>query len=473
MIMVTAAFPFVPANLNIAHFASTYVPADIYTRALNCLGEKAVLVSATDYHSIYASSNGKEIDIERCNCFHARYMEMFKTLGIQFDQYMTTEDPDHKSNVIRAYQTLRAKGLVYTEASTDYVCIGCACHLPKRLLGDDERCPFCRSKDISMVSVDHERLRLNNQLNFLKDYVAQVNQPEVGRILFSSLEKGIKDWEFTRVNHLGVSVPGSEGKSFYIWFDSLIGYDSLAKRSGNIERTVHFIGKNIIYYHGIVWPFLYQQACNRNYKAQISARGFLLLEQTSQEMLDVKQLAQQFHPDMIRFYLCFKTQDNTKDYYFTFADFRRVVGFYCCKLLGGFFFRAWSVLRRSGPTSGDALPSVFTSIRGSSEDLIQGWKCNIEEMQLQLALKRLLNWVETLDGILRRLDSKIILSYTDRTFLARESAMVVCLLSVIMPNMAFQYSIFDNWVPRDCKDVENYVHHQLKKTKEFVRFYER
>lgn len=107
--VVTTAFPFVPAKLNLAHFSSTYVPADIIYRYLKLFNYKAIQVNATDVHSFFASKDGISIDEKQITEFNSKYNKLYKLMHIDYDNYMLTSDSIHTKytqTVIKNYMSL-------------------------------------------------------------------------------------------------------------------------------------------------------------------------------------------------------------------------------------------------------------------------------------------------------------------------------------------------------------------------------
>lgn len=467
MIIVTAAFPFVPAELNIAHFSSTYVPADVFCRLLNVFSNSAVLVSATDYHSIFASHDGMNTDIEMCNLYHQAYINMFEKMNIKFDHYIKTSDEEHTQNVYSVYNKLATIGLIDQNETLDYVCNRCGCHLPKRLFQTDEgdkKCSFCSSGSIVTQMVSHKFLNLRKAYERgLVDDV-YMPQPDVYNMNKQYLAHKLDSWDISRNNNLGISIPNALNQSFYIWFDSLIAYDSLASHfsQGN-QKIVHFIGKNIVYYHSVVLPVISKNGFSNKSMHQISARGFLNFDETDKAMISVDLLTSKYSADFVRFFLCFKVKDSMSDYSFREDDFQRVVSFYCCKKLGAFYYKLWDFLKQN-----DALPLDFqiTAEQSEQEEIfLHTVSTYLETASTQFVLKQIIKYVSELHNLLNKKDRN------NTAFIVREASVVLSILSAYMPQICKQYSIFEDWCPKTIDDALDLSNRKLKKNKEIIKLF--
>ncbi len=471
MNLITAAFPFVPAELNIAHFASTYVPADIQNRLMNCFGEESRLVCATDYHSIQASPDGKKMDVDLCRRYHLEYLQLFEKMGIQFSYYMTTEDPTHKNNVKRVFTELRDQGLIYAAEGEDRYCTACGCFLPRRYQQSEgqERCYFCHGHQLRSVYKRHYYMKLDLPAHRRLKFTEGLSQKDVQNMVQQLFNAPAEDWDITRYNELGVPVPGEEAQSFYIWFDSLVGYYSLAGQAGQRpEKIVHFIGKNIVYYHSVPWSVMAADLFEEQTRIDLSARGFLDFSKTDAEMLNLRELTGRYPADFIRFYLAFKVKDSMSDYYFTQKDFENIVSFYCGKRAGGFFYTVWKTLQEN---PAEIVP--FENIDAKdTERFLSDIKKKICCNQVHEVLKQLLRYLESAYKRLKSRRREIVDSSAEKSKLLYETAVLQCLLSAYMPEIAAKYSVFEQWEPQTLEEARLYYDRSLKKEKEVVRLYD-
>lgn len=315
MKIVTTAFPFVPANLGIHNMASTYLPADIFVRALRLLEEDVIFVNATDFHSIYATKNGLQ-DIELCNRYHKTYLEFYQYMNICFDRIITTDDPCHKNTVKKCLDSLNHNDLLYEKASNVIYCENCKTFIPNSFIVDNKEsslkiCDVCKKSELIYKKSLHVWLQLSKCKDLIEEYSSNISQKDVIKISNSFLNN-IQDWDFTRDNKFGIRY--NDRLSLYLWFESLIGYYSLIpEKCKNHIEFHHFIGKNIIYYHTIVWPVILNALCkNKQCNIDVSARGFL--NEKSEITLDIKELCKHYDTDIVRFYFTYKVKDSVQDF---------------------------------------------------------------------------------------------------------------------------------------------------------------
>ncbi|KDM89986.1 class I tRNA ligase family protein [Photobacterium galatheae] len=371
--VVTAAFPFIPAELCIAHIASTYLPADIFHR-FECLrGVNSILVSATDVHGLLAKKELSQAQMssqELMQSWHRRYINEFSMLGIEFSHYGRTDAKALKELVYQSLHTLKEKGLITQREAFDYMCSDCGEMLPRRyrlavkemaatgkekiayddLDNDNLQCRFCGSRNVTKSSKPHWFLDLQKGLPAIQENIDKQKNNQVSTQLKAAISDGLADWNISRDNYMGTKLPFSDEQSLYLWYESLIGYLYLAEcenKYSNFEFK-HFIGKNIIYYHGVVWPYLLHCGAERNdSEIQISARGFLDMEKTDSTLIDIQSITSNYDRDYIRFYLAYRTPDSLSDYYFNQEDFSNTINQIFCNQFGSFFRRCISILKKN------------------------------------------------------------------------------------------------------------------------------
>lgn len=309
-VIVTAAFPFAPAELAVAHAASTYVPADVTARLHRMLGRKVALASAMDVHSIQLSRDGLSRDgvAEACDRAEAHYRAFLASWGIVADLWFRTDEADHVARTRGAFCDLRAKGaLAELDRAVD-ICAGCGAAVPPRL-AIDGACPWCGG-----VPATRQRRHFHLPLERWRRHVAAgaPRLPTAARgWLAGQLGAPLAPWCLTRDNRVGIGFD-SGARSLYLWFDSLVGYltvrDRLAAREaafGNAEM-LQFFGKNILYHHAMVQPGLLA-ALDEALDWRASIRGFLTRPLTLAP-------ASAGARDTWRLYLMFKTFDAPRDF---------------------------------------------------------------------------------------------------------------------------------------------------------------
>jgi len=322
-LVVTAAFPFVPADLNMAHMASTYVPADIYTRIQKMLGRKCVFISGIDVHSIQVSSDGRtRAGAEPlCTDYTARYRKNFEAMNIACDSFARTDHPEHIALVNEVLFRLHEGGHFAVRPRTVSVCPLCKAAPPPRLardLGKQLGCPYCEGV-LKDETRDHIYLRLEPHFERLAQLYAVVTPKDQHKWLSGQLKEPPPDWCISRDHRVGLPLPfGRPGLSLYLWMESLIGYETqarwaLGERPDDL-RFVHFIGKNIQYYHAVAWPVLLRYGLNRPDDCfRCSGRGFLNIDRSTPGLVDIDAAVASFHQDWLRLFLALKVRDGQAD----------------------------------------------------------------------------------------------------------------------------------------------------------------
>lgn len=324
MKIVTTAFPFVPAVLGIHHFASTYLPADVYCRALRLMGEAAILVNATDFHSIYATNNGKQ-DLKTCQSCHNSYIDAYKAFNIKFDHIITTDEQKHIETVHEAIKAIDKHGLLYRKNSSVIRCEQCSSYLPSLFIeknNDKQICKLCGSNKLIELSSEHVWLKVSACGDLIKKYQKKYTQAEIVNEM-DQFSNELKDWDFTRDSQFGIHY--DDRLTIYLWFESLIGYYTLVPDiyKNNFE-FVHFFGKNIVYYHGIIWPILLD--CLSSGKAQISnlsVRGFMSSQ--SEIEWNIEKLFARWSVDAIRYYTIYKVRDSINDFTLKESEIEEII----------------------------------------------------------------------------------------------------------------------------------------------------
>jgi methionyl-tRNA synthetase len=374
-LLVTAALPYANGPLHIGHLAGAYIPADVFVRFQRLKGSDVLFICGSDEHgvpiTIRADSEGispKEV-VDR---YHSIICRSFESIGLSFDNYSRTSLSLHHKISQEIFLTLNQKGFVKEKSVEQYYCNRCARFLPDRFI--EGECPHCHRQEArgdqceacgrwlepeqliepkckvcgsnpEMQSTKHWYFRLSEFQEKLQKW--QDSKPDwknnVREFCSGWFQEGLTDRPITRDIDWGVPVPlpDAEGKVLYVWFEAPIGYISSsvewAEKQGQPEhwrdywcdpntRLIHFIGKDNIVFHAIVWPATLMAHGDFILPDHIPANEFLNIEgdklSTSRnwavwvdEYLDV------FPPDPLRYYLEANAPEN-KDADFVWKDFQ-------------------------------------------------------------------------------------------------------------------------------------------------------
>ncbi len=400
-ILITSALPYANGPLHIGHIAGAYLPADIYTRYQKLRGRNAIHICGTDEHgvaiTIRADKEGKTPK-EIVDFYHERIKEDFHLMKIEFDNFSRTSLPIHHETAKEFFLKLYKNGYIHKKEVEQYYCPNCKRFLPDRYVegscphcgydkarGDqcdncgrwlepkeliNPRCAVCGTTPVLKKSFHYylalSKLasELNKWLNSKKDYW----KPEVIGLALSWVREGLKDRAITRDLEWGVPVPLKEakGKVLYVWFDAPIGYISSTKewaiKQGDPElwkewwmdkentKLVHFIGKDNIVFHAIVWPAMLIGHGEYVLPDNVPANYYLNLEgskiSTSRNWaIWIKDLARLYPADYIRFGLTYFMPE-TRDSDFTFADFKERVNNELVNNFGNFINRTLSFIAK-------------------------------------------------------------------------------------------------------------------------------
>ncbi len=459
--VVTTAFPFVPAKLNLAHFSSTYIPADIIYRYLKLFNYKAIQVNATDVHSFFASKDGISIDEKQITEFNSKYNELYKLMHIDYDNYMLTSDCIHTKYTQAVIRKLYESKQLLTKESYSYFCEKCNGFLPHKIVESRELeiCPYCGNNHFVKTFSKHWWLKLKDkkeELRFIIDDM--ILQEDVEKFLYSQLEN-IEDWDFTRDNKFGISFPLDERLTLYLWFESLVGYYSLILKFGLKDSEInfiHFLGKNIIYYHGIVWPVILKYAISNNVKIALSVRGFWNEKESDNDLLNIEEDIQKYDADYLRFYIAYKVTDNIKDFKFTHENFIEVINRILIKKIVNLNYRVYCLLKKIS-----TIPSNDENINYFDKEIKQIEE-KVKTNEVNGIVKVIIDTVNKYNKILSDPLKKVVLDKNKVIELAELSAFINISLSAIMPCFVNKINIFEDYVFQSYKDITSVGRKKIK-----------
>lgn len=393
---VTAALIYANGPIHIGHLAGCYLPADIYVRFLRLQNKDVIFVSGTDEHgvpiTIKAQKEGKTPQ-EVVDYYYKEIKQSFEEFGISFDIYGRTSDPVHHRLSQDFFLKLYQEGKFIEEVTEQfydeeagqfladrYIVGECpSCHQPGAYGDQCEKCGTTLSPTElihpkstlsgsapSMRPTKNWFLPLDQWQPELEKYVA--SHPEwkinVAGQVKSWLQDGLKPRAMTRDLSWGVPVPieGNEGKVLYVWFDAPIGYISMTSQlrpdwekywQEEDSRIVHFIGKDNIVFHCLIFPAMCMAHGEYQLADQVPANEFMNLEgekiSTSRNWaVWLHEYLQEFpgKQDVLRYALTASSPE-TKDADFTWADFQTKNNSELVAILGNFVNRAFVLLDKN------------------------------------------------------------------------------------------------------------------------------
>ena len=374
---ITAALPYTNGPIHIGHLAGVYIPADIYARYLRGLGKDVAFICGSDEHGVAISIKAKKEGItpqEVVDKYHAIIKKSFADFGITFDNYSRTSAKVHYDTASAFFTALYDKGDFIEEVTEQlydpeadqfladrFVTGTCpVCGHPEAYGDQCENCGSSLSADElinpkSTVSgaepilreTKHWFLPLDRYEDFLREWILDGHKKDWKSNVYgqckSWIDQGLRPRAVTRDLDWGIPVPlkGAEGKVLYVWFDAPIGYISSTKEWAEGEgknwedywkkddtKLVHFIGKDNIVFHCIIFPSMLHAEGSYILPDNVPANEFLNLE--GSKLSTSKNWAVWLHEyledfpgqqDVLRYVLTANAPE-TKDNDFTWADFQ-------------------------------------------------------------------------------------------------------------------------------------------------------
>ena len=389
--LITTALPYANGPVHIGHLAGVYVPADIYARYLRLKGEEVLMIGGSDEHGVPITLRAKKEGItpqDVVDRYHGIIKKSFEEFGITFDIYSRTTSATHHQMASDFFRTLYDKGEFIEKTSEQYYdeeakqfladryitgtcphcgnekaygdqCEACGTSLsPTDLI--DPKSAISGSKPV-MRETKHWYLPLDKWEPFLRKWILEDHKewkPNVYGQCKSWLDMGLQPRAVSRDLDWGIPVPveGAEGKVLYVWFDAPIGYISNTKEllpdswetwwKDPETKMVHFIGKDNIVFHCIVFPSMLKAEGSYNLPENVPANEFLNLEgdkiSTSRNWavwLNEYLVDMPGKQDVLRYVLTANAPE-TKDNDFTWKDFQARNNNELVAILGNFVNRA-------------------------------------------------------------------------------------------------------------------------------------
>ena len=387
--LVTSALPYANGPIHIGHLAGVYVPADIYTRYLRMKGVDVISICGSDEHGVPITLKARKEGVtpqEIVDRYHTMNKKAFEDFGIAFDIYSRTSNKVHHETASGFFKTLYDKGEFTEKTSEQYYDEEAECFLADRYIMGT--CPHCGNENAygdqcekcgtslspnelinphSTISGSKPALRetlhwylpLDRYEPWLKKWILEDHKEwkvNVYGQCKSWLDQGLQPRAVSRDLDWGVPVPveGAKGKVLYVWFDAPIGYISATKEltadwekywKDKETKMVHFIGKDNIVFHCIIFPAMLNAEGSFILPENVPANEFLNLE--NDKISTSRNWAVWLHEyledfpdkqDVLRYSLCANAPE-TKDNDFTWKDFQARNNNELVAILGNFVNR--------------------------------------------------------------------------------------------------------------------------------------
>lgn len=371
--LITTALPYANGPVHIGHLAGVYVPADIYARYLRLKGEEVLMIGGSDEHGVPITIRAQKEGItpqDVVDRYHAIIKDGFERLGITHDIYSRTSSATHHEHASEFFRKLYDKGEFIEKTSQQYYDEQANQFLADRYITGT--CPHCNNEraygdqcescGTSLAPTDlinpksaitgntpvlretkHWYLPLDKYESFLREWILEGHKEWKSNVYGqckSWLDMGLQPRAVSRDLDWGIPVPveGAEGKVLYVWFDAPIGYISNTKEllpdtwetwwKSEDTKLVHFIGKDNIVFHCIVFPAMLKAEGSYILPENVPANEFLNLE--GDKISTSRNWAVWLHEyldefpgkqDVLRYVLTANAPE-TKDNDFTWKDFQ-------------------------------------------------------------------------------------------------------------------------------------------------------
>ena len=383
-LFVTTALPYANGKFHVGHIME-YIQADIWVRFQRMQGHMVHFVGADDAHGapiMIAAEKAGKTPQEFVGEIASGRKEYLDGFHIRFDNWHSTDSPENTELAQGIYRKLKAGGMIATRTIEQFYDPVKGMFLPDRYIKGE--CPVCHSKDQygdacevcssvysptelinpystltgatpELRSSEHFFFKLSDPkvVDFLKTWTQDGKlQPEMAKKASEWFEAGMADWDISReAPYFGIEIPDAPGKYFYVWLDAPIGY--LASLKNHFDKgqaathwheasrtpqsfdefvadpaveQVHFIGKDIVYFHTLFWPAMLQFS-GRKTPSQVNVHGFITVsgEKMSKSRgtgIDpLKYLSIGMNPEWLRYYIAAKLNSKVEDVDFTAEDF--------------------------------------------------------------------------------------------------------------------------------------------------------
>ncbi len=383
-LFVTTALPYANGKFHIGHIME-YIQADIWVRFQRMQGHMVHFVGADDAHGapiMIAAEKAGVTPQEFVGAIAAGRKEYLDGFHVRFDNWHSTDSPENTELAQGIYQALKANGMIATRTIEQFYDPVKGMFLPDRYIKGE--CPTCHAKDQygdscevcssvysptdliapystltgatpELRSSEHFFFKLSDPqvVDFLKSWTQDGKlQAEMAKKASEWFEAGMADWDISReAPYFGIEIPDAPGKYFYVWLDAPVGY--LASLKNHFDKgqakdhwhepsrtgasfdefvadpaveQVHFIGKDIVYFHTLFWPAMLKFS-GRKTPSQVNVHGFITVsgEKMSKSRgtgIDpLKYLSLGMNPEWLRYYIAAKLNGRVEDVDFNPDDF--------------------------------------------------------------------------------------------------------------------------------------------------------
>ena len=370
-LLVTSALPYANGSIHLGHLVE-YIQTDIWVRYQKMSGNEAYYICADDTHGTPIMLKAEEEKIspdDLVNRVHKEHDADFKEFNVNFDHFYSTNSNENKELSESIYNALNSNDKIISKEIDQFFDESKKMFLPDRFIKG--ACPKCGAEDqygdscekcgatYSPIDLDnpysvlsgtkpirkktlHYFFKLSECEEFLKNWIKnETLQPEAENKLKEWFDMGLQDWDISRdAPYFGFEIPNAPGKYFYVWLDAPIGYMASFKKFAQMNdlsfdeywnkdsttELIHFIGKDILYFHALFWPATLHYA-NYRTPSKIFTHGFLTVngEKMSKSrgtFITARSYLEHIKdPNFLRYYYATKLNSSMEDLDLNFEDF--------------------------------------------------------------------------------------------------------------------------------------------------------
>ncbi len=504
---VTSALPYANGPVHIGHLAGVYIPADIYARYLRLRGNDVVFIGGSDEHGVPITIKARNEGVtpqDVVDKYHTIIKKSFEDLGISFDVYSRTSSKTHHKTASDFFKKLYDEGKFIEKTSEQYFDVEAGQFLADRYIKGT--CPHCANEEAygdqcekcgtSLSPMDlinpkstlsgnqpvlketrHWYLPLDQHEPFLKKWILEEHKEWKANVYGqckSWLDAGLQPRAVSRDLDWGVPVPvdGAEGKVLYVWFDAPIGYISntieWAEQNGKDwkkywqdeeSKLVHFIGKDNIVFHCIIFPAMLKSHGAYILPENVPGNEFLNLEgdkiSTSRNWaVWLHEYLEEFpgKQDVLRYVLA-ANMPETKDNDFTWKDFQARNNNELVAILGNFINRTAVLTQkyydRKVPSLG-ALQAIDKETIAEMAQYKERIELSIENYRFREALKEAMN--------LARLGNKYLADTEPWKLIKTDEARVETIMNICIQLTANLSIVFEPFMPFTAQKIRQLLH---------------
>ncbi|MCX6706515.1 MAG: methionine--tRNA ligase [Candidatus Woesearchaeota archaeon] len=447
-IVVTSALPYANGPIHLGHLIE-YIQTDVFVRFLRLIGEPVIYCCADDAHGtpIDISAMKKGILPEQLiGEIYNEHVRDFKDFLISFDSYYSTNSEENRKYSNLIFAKLKEKGLIYKKEVELTYCPKCRRFLPDRYVKG--KCPKCGEKDqygdvcekcnsaystIELVNPycaicgsaparktsGHYFFKLSACSKDLRKWLESNRnlQPEVKNYVLNWIKEGLKDWDITRDGpYFGFSMPGEENLYYYVWLDAPIGYiastenyckkglrdlkssqqkdaDKCVDEYWKKGRIIHFIGKDIIYFHFLFWPAMLMNS-GFSLPEDIIVHGFLTVNREKMSksrgtFLTARDYLKVLDPEYLRFYYASNLSKTMSDIDLDFNDFKSSINNKLVADIANFAYRVLFFAEKNlgSKTASFSEPKLEKELKGKYEGIKEAYLNHDERKAVRLILE--------------------------------------------------------------------------------------